>query len=158
MSHGGGGEAPQCAEPNLTPLLDMVLQLVMFFILVTNFSMKDVNEEVKLPLAQSAKPTEKADNEVLYLNLDAKGQLMVSGRSEPLTSLAEIGIYLRQQYKEAEESARAKGDKSGQVNTVAIIRGHRDSDFAPIFNILREAKQAGFKKWQLRATIVIPTN
>ena len=38
-------------EPNLTPLLDMVLQLVMFFMLCANFVMEQVNESVKLPLA-----------------------------------------------------------------------------------------------------------
>ncbi|MBY0523390.1 MAG: biopolymer transporter ExbD [Gemmataceae bacterium] len=151
MSHGGSEGS---AEPNLTPLLDMVLQLVMFFMLVCNFTMENVNEDVKLPLAQSAKPADKAESEVLYLNLDSKGNLVVTGREQALTSLAEIGIYLRQQYKEAEEAARTKGDKSGDVKTVVIIRGHKDSDFAPVFNVLREAKQAGFKKWQLRATIV----
>ena len=51
--HGGAAEA---AEPNLTPLLDLVLQLVMFFMIVSNFIMEQTNEAVRLPIAVSAKP------------------------------------------------------------------------------------------------------
>ena len=63
MSHGGSSEGS--AEPNLTPLLDMVLQRVMFFMLVCNFTMEQVNEDVKLPLASQAKPADKAEADVL---------------------------------------------------------------------------------------------
>ena len=52
----GHNEAPE--EPNLVPLLDLVLQMVMFFMACTNFAMENINETVKLPLAQSAKPVD----------------------------------------------------------------------------------------------------
>jgi len=53
MGHSEGLE-----EPNLIPLLDLVLQMVMFFMACTNFAMENLNEAVQLPLAQSAKPVE----------------------------------------------------------------------------------------------------
>ena len=60
MSHGGGGGANEIkAEPNLTPLLDLVLQLVMFFLLVANFSVVQANKDIDLPKAQSARPVVK---------------------------------------------------------------------------------------------------
>ncbi len=156
MSHGGGGDGGVKAEPNLTPMLDMVLQLVMFFILVANFTTEQVSRDVMLPIAESAKPADKRDTDVLYLNLNAEGKLVVPGR-EPLSSLAEVSNYLKNEFKDLEEAARAKGDSTGQVKTVVIIRAHKDSDFEKVFVVLREAKQAGFKKWQLKANMATKT-
>ena len=45
MSH---GSSDKC-EPNFTPLLDLVLQLVMFFMLCANFVMDQTSVEIKLP-------------------------------------------------------------------------------------------------------------
>src|SRR5438270_9862169 len=68
MSHGVAGAAP-AMEPNLTPLLDMVLQLLMFFMMCVNFVTEQVSEDVKLPVSQSARPMDKTESDVLFLNL-----------------------------------------------------------------------------------------
>jgi len=44
------------AEPNLTPLLDVVFQLITFFMLVINFSNENYDQRVRLPVAGSARP------------------------------------------------------------------------------------------------------
>ena len=46
------------AEPNLTPLLDVVFQLITFFMLVINFSNDNYDQRVRLPVAGSARPVE----------------------------------------------------------------------------------------------------
>jgi biopolymer transport protein ExbD len=48
-----GGES---AEPNLTPMLDMVFQLITFFMLVVNFKAAELDLTLKLPVLSSAKP------------------------------------------------------------------------------------------------------
>src|SRR6185437_7680828 len=68
MSHGGGGEGA-ATEPNLTPLLDVVLQLLMFFMMCVNFVNEQVNEDIKLPRSQAVKPMDKSDPDVLFVNL-----------------------------------------------------------------------------------------
>ena len=45
------------AEPNLTPLLDIVFQLITFFMLVINFSNENYDARVRLPVAGSARPS-----------------------------------------------------------------------------------------------------
>ena len=47
------------AEPNLTPLLDVVFQLITFFMLVINFSSENYDQRVRLPVAESAVPVGK---------------------------------------------------------------------------------------------------
>jgi len=149
MSHAVESEN---VEPNLVPLLDLVFQLVMFFMICANFKDKELNtQDVRLPDAQSARPIEKAEMDVLFLNIDREGKLVVVGREQPLRTLLEVEYYLRQQFKDAEEFAKAKGGQAGDVKTSVIIRAHRDADYAQVYNVLRLCKTVGFRKLQLRA-------
>src|ERR687890_320926 len=70
------------AEPNLTPLLDVVFQLITFFMLVINFGNDNYDQNVKLPVAGSARPIEDADRiaaDRLVLNVDRQGRLLFNG-------------------------------------------------------------------------------
>ena len=139
------------AEQALVPLLDVVMQLLMFFMMCVNFVSEQVNEDIKLPVAQSARPMDKRLGDVLVLNLDAQGRLLVLGRSKPLVTPLEVATYLKQEYADARRNAQDRGDGSGQVPTAVIIRAHRDSDYAHVFGLLRTCKEIGFRKLQLRA-------
>jgi biopolymer transport protein ExbD len=74
MSHGPSSEGSS-AEPNLTPLLDLVLQLLMFFVLCANFKQNLGNNPlVDLAYSESAKPTadtttEDTGKDIIYVNL-----------------------------------------------------------------------------------------
>lgn len=149
MSHGPSHEG--IAEPNLTPLLDVVLQLLMFFMMCVNFVTEQVNEDIKLPVAQSARPMDKSEVDILFLNMDAQGRLLVPGQEKPLATQGEMSFYLKQQYADAKRTAETKGDKSGQVRTAVIIRAHRDVSYAQVFQLLRLCKDTGYRKLQLRA-------
>ena len=46
----------ESAEPDLTPLLDIVFQLITFFMLVINFSNDNYDQRVRLPVAGTARP------------------------------------------------------------------------------------------------------
>jgi biopolymer transport protein ExbD len=150
MRHVPGVEA-STAEPNLTPLLDVVLQLLMFFMMCVNFVTEQVNEDIKLPVAQSARPMEKGEVDVLFLNMDPYGKLVIPGRELPLSTPGEVSFYLRQQYDDARRSAQARGDESGTVRTAVIIRAHRDVSYAHVYRLLRLCKDVGYTKLQLRA-------
>src|SRR5437667_3768124 len=65
MSHGGGDDS---AEGDLTPLLDLVLQLLMFFIINVNLATEQTNPDVKLPHSSSATPLNKPVAGDVYLN------------------------------------------------------------------------------------------
>ena len=58
------------AEPNLTPILDMVFQLITFFMLVMNFKAAELDLSLRLPVIGSAKPPPEAKNvKLLVLNV-----------------------------------------------------------------------------------------
>src|SRR5947208_6436694 len=92
------------AEPNLVPLLDLVFQLIMFFMICVNFVSEQVNVDIKLPVAQSARPMDKGEVDVLFLNMDPSGRLLVPGLDRPLVTLGEKKFYLREQYADAKHA------------------------------------------------------
>jgi len=58
------------AEPNLTPILDMVFQLITFFMLVMNFKAAELDLSLRLPVIGSAKPPpEGSKMKTLVLNV-----------------------------------------------------------------------------------------
>ena len=59
------------AEPNLTPLLDVVFQLITFFMLLINFSNDNYDLRIKLPVAGSARPLDVADKAAAEVFLSA---------------------------------------------------------------------------------------
>jgi biopolymer transport protein ExbD len=175
MSHGPAGESA-AAEPNLTPLLDVVLQLLMFFMMCVNFVNEQINEEIKLPQSQAVKPT-KADTDLLFVNIkpfalkDFQDRLpsdvlarvrdkfqegdeciLVSGR-EPMRQ-PELRIWLKQQYEDAKLAAEERGSK--EVNTAIVIRAHKEADYGQVFEILNMCKTVGYRRLMLRALSKIP--
>jgi biopolymer transport protein ExbD len=134
------------AEPNLVPLLDLVLQMLMFFIITVNFVSNQVNESIKLPVAQMAQPMKKDITDVLYLNVNEKGQIEVVGREQPLSDFGQIKNFLRIEYRNREILAGP-----GKVNTSVIIRADRNAEYRLVYQILRQCKEQGFRKMQLRA-------
>ncbi len=71
------------AEPNLTPVLDMVFQLITFFMLVMNFKAASMDLSLKLPVVGSAKMVDtKGTVDLLVLNVDPEGRLRVYGQEK----------------------------------------------------------------------------
>jgi len=64
MSHGGDDSI----EPDLTPLLDLVMQLLMFFIINVSFTQAKTDADTDLPKAGSARP-EPDDKNAIFLDL-----------------------------------------------------------------------------------------
>src|SRR5271167_1633548 len=110
---GGSGDR---VEPNLIPLLDLVLQLVMFFIMVANFAVQETTSDVQLPLSSAAKGTGPRDSDVIYLNLNHEGKVIVPGRDDLLVTVSEIKYYLKQLAEEQRSIQARAGDKSGVLN------------------------------------------
>jgi biopolymer transport protein ExbD len=151
MSHGyTGGARNKDAEPNLVPLLDMVLQLIMFFVLCANFVMDQINEDIKLPQASTAKSLDRAEIDLIYLNVNEKGALLpYDGDREPITSPQNIAQYLKRKFdyrKQTNSEAEAK-------KTLVIIRADAHATFDSVYRVMKAIKQAGFQRLQLRAMI-----
>jgi biopolymer transport protein ExbD len=64
---------------NLTPMIDMVFLLLIFFLVATRFEEEERSLEVQLPQASEAMPLTARPKE-LFINIDAQGQYFVGGK------------------------------------------------------------------------------
>ena len=133
------------------PLLDLVLQLLMFFLIVANFVAEQSNQDIKLPEATTAVPIDKEGNLVLPLNVDVDGKLVLS-ETEKLDSDVQIARYMLDQY---DIYKRDRGEAA--VKEVAVVvRGDNRANFEHIYRVMKSAKDAGFSNVQLRANRPVP--
>lgn len=153
MSHGGGGgDDGVSSEPNLTPLLDLVLQLVMFFMLVANFVADEMSDKIKLPVASQAKPLTAKDTNFMYMNVDKTGNVLFPGK-EPVVDEASIIFNLRQVVKVHRLNPDGKTPEKVTDTLTVIIRADAMAKFRDIHKTMVAIKKVGFKNLQLRAEI-----
>lgn len=57
------------AEVDMTPMIDIVFQLIAFFMVITNFEQTQADERVKLPRDALAKPPDVKPDDSLTLNI-----------------------------------------------------------------------------------------
>lgn len=144
---GGGGDAN--ADPNLTPLLDVVLQLIMFFMITVNFVRVDhISEQVNLPIAQAAVPMEKTTEEWVFLNINDKGRLM--GAMEQFNAPGELELHLKKRIEQLERTAQLQGEK-GDLKIILVLRADKEVRFEQLWDYMETGKRAGIKRFQFRA-------
>lgn len=70
---------------NLTPLIDVVFLLLVFFLAATTFAKDEVEMDLVLPEAQSGAP--KQEGHLMVINVASDGRLTVDGREVTLEAL-----------------------------------------------------------------------
>jgi biopolymer transport protein ExbD len=143
------------AEPNLVPLLDLVLQLIMFFLLCGNFLMEDLNATIKLPTAIQAKPLDKAEEYVIFLNINEKGHVLLGKGDDgtltnPLALQAELRRYHENDVARIERLKRE--GKEGRLSLV-VIRADKNCRFKQVYDYLEACRRVGYADVQLRAIV-----
>lgn len=145
MSEGESAEG----KPNLTPMLDMVFQLVTFFMLVINFQSAAMDLNLKLPVVGSSKPVDsKGTQEILVLNIDSAGNLNVYGQPRPVEQ------YIAGEAQASLISARVNNPdlKLGdELNTTVVVRADRATPFHLLNRVIKACQDNGFRKFALRA-------
>jgi biopolymer transport protein ExbD len=138
----------ESGEPNLTPILDMVFQLITFFMLVINFQAAAVDMSLKLPVVGSARPVDKAGEELLVLNVTTQGEVIVYGQPrdpEP---------YLHKEAQMAILKLKGKGKNAklgDELPTMIVVRADQKTPFDLLNKVLTECQKNGFRKFALRA-------
>ena len=149
---GGSASGEIKAEPNMTPLLDVVFQLITFFMMVFKISGENYDQRVRLPVAGSARPVEgKPAEDRLILNIDGNGQLLWNGESldidramkELRTQSQLVRLNLKIQKKEV-----ADGEP---LPTTVVFRADKNVPFTQIYRYITACQTQGFVKFALKA-------
>jgi biopolymer transport protein ExbD len=65
---------------NMTPMIDVVFQLIIFFLLASHLGQQETQTAVELPAAQSGRRTDVDDDRRVTVNVLDDGQYVISGR------------------------------------------------------------------------------
>ena len=140
----------EATDVNLTPLLDLILQLIMFFMITINFVRVDrFDDSIKLPLASHGVPIDEKAEEWIFLNLDAKGNLVGTVSTLALDTPERLKLHLINE-KESIERSSKYATKKGEVKIVVILRADKNCTYQRMWDVLNSCQRAGFKHWQLR--------
>jgi len=142
------------AEPNLTPLLDVVFQLITFFMLVINFSSENYDQRVRLPVAESARPAEdetRVSEDRLVLNVDKDGHLLIGGEVQPLHKAIQTIKHQADLVKLNLKAGGVKADPSGSLPTTIILRVDREATFSSLISLIKACESNGFRKFRFKA-------
>jgi len=155
MSH---GPSEKC-EPNLIPLLDLVLQLVMFFMVCANFVMEQVSRTIQLPSAIAAKPIDPGATNIIFLNVNEQGEVELSGLDVKakdkdgnlLKNQVQVQNYMKNRFDE--DKRRSGGDADKIRKSLLIIRADKKTPFEKVYSVMKGCRSAGYENCQLRAIV-----
>ncbi len=142
------------AEPNLTPLLDIVFQLITFFMLVINFSQDNFDSRIKLPVAGSARPQDdirKLEEDRLVLNVDKNGNLIFNGKvltAEEATRQIKLEAQIARVNM---KTVKGKVEPGESLPGRVVIRADRDAQFTSLFSLIKSCQTNGYQKFDLKA-------
>jgi biopolymer transport protein ExbD len=137
------------AEPNLTPILDMVFQLITFFMLVINFKSAQLDMNLNLPVVASARPVDtKGQLDFLVLNINRDGQLTVYNVPKDIES------YIAGEAQSSYLAARRTNPNlqpGDDLPTTIVIRADKATPFRLLNRVIEVCQQHGFRNFALKA-------
>ena len=148
MKHTAG----EMLEMDMTPMIDVVFQLIIFLILITDMTQSDL-EELKLPIARNA-VQDKPDPKVVrpVINIKVSGEMVSKRRSlytPEADDLTQLERYLADQAglmpKKLDEQV-----KKPLPDNPLLIRADRNTEFKYIQKIMEVCGKQGIQIWKLQ--------
>ena len=113
----------------MTPMIDMVFLLLIFFLVATTFHQTERELQIALPMASSAGPISATLRE-LIVNIDADGVIIVSGKridADDLRTMVQSAVAANPEQK-------------------LTVRGDRGTAYANVVRVLDIAKASGIQE------------
>ena len=125
---------------SLTPLIDVVFLLLIFFLVATRFAEEDRELDVPLPDASEAKPLTVKPREI-FVNIDQQGQYFIGRQVVDLDQL---------------EHMLAEAATNNPVNQSVIIRADKRVPFDFVVQAINRCKKAGIQKYMANTAGATP--
>jgi biopolymer transport protein ExbD len=140
---------------NLTPLLDVVLQLITFFMMLIHFGTKIEGSTrlVRLPVAPAALPGADLSLDRLTVLIDANGKLLVGGdaKGENRSALDDSSAeaWWAEQAVTRRGGQETLGGPAEELPTVVVVRADRRASYGSVRRALAAAQNRGFAHFSL---------
>ncbi len=106
------------ATIELTPIIDMVFLLLIFFLVATTFHQTEREMQIALPVSSSAGPISQAMREII-INVQDDGQIIVSGNTinpDDLKAMIQQAVALN-----PEQKVTVRGDRNVAYGHIALV-------------------------------------
>jgi biopolymer transport protein ExbD len=128
-------------EADPAPFIDMVFQLIAFFMILVNFSQTELDERVVLPKSQIVKPVDAPIESPILLQLTRDGNVVIAGDE---ISIESVGPYLDREVQLLTAAGKSLADAH------IIIRGHKDAATSDVQRLIKECQGRQFQNFALR--------
>ncbi|MEO9591187.1 ExbD/TolR family protein [Rhodopirellula bahusiensis] len=118
---------------SLTPLIDVVFLLLIFFLVTSEFEDEERRLDIVLPSATSAVPMTSKPREVV-VDINADGTVFLRGKATPLKEL---------------ELLLQKAVASNPTNQTVVIRADQNASFQPVVNVMDVCNRTGVSDYSV---------
>ncbi len=132
---------------NMTPMIDIVFLLIIFFLVVSELSTLQL-EEITLPRADEAEPIGHEHGDHVLVNVREDGTIRIGGRSHSREQLTD---WLAVESDAAGHEASADATHAPSKLHVTI-RAHADTEFENVQAILGACSENGVYRMRVMAT------
>jgi len=130
-------------------MLDMVFQLITFFMLVMTFKSAEIDFNLSLPVVGSARPVNtEGRTGLLVLNVDRAGNLRTT---QPIHDIDAFVRIQSQATLLANRMTPADLEGGGELPTTVVIRADRATPFGRLNRVIKACQESGFRKFALKA-------
>lgn len=137
----GKGRDTKPVEGDMTSMIDMVFQLIAFFMVLINFSQDDQNPRINLPESELAKPSEGPPEFPIVIHLDKDGRVYMGANEATIESMRPLLNT---------EVSLLKSNKKDARDGNIVIRAHRDAPGGRVQDLIAKCQELGFEKFALR--------
>jgi biopolymer transport protein ExbD len=128
----------------MTPMIDMVFQLIAFFMILLNFSEAEQDQRIHLPTSELARPPDHPPDEPRTIQLMNDGKVLFAGQT------VTVGPQLERLLRTESQILERTGEKSPAAVTM-IIRADAEAKSGEVQRIIELCQKSGFEKFTLRA-------
>ncbi|MGB7346276.1 MAG: biopolymer transporter ExbD [Pirellulaceae bacterium] len=118
---------------SLTPLIDVVFLLLIFFLVTSEFEEEERRLRIVLPEATSAVPMTGRPREIV-IDINAQGTVFLGGQETDLTQL---------------ETLLRAAVAANPTNQTAVIRADRSSTFQPVVSVMDVCNRTGISDYSV---------
>jgi biopolymer transport protein ExbD len=146
-------------EMNMTPMIDVVFLLIIFFMIITDLTQKDL-EDLELPMVKHAVEDKPPPGEWRpIMNIKFNGEIIVTRTTyyDP-----EVDDSKTEPYHEVAQWLNAAADKmekeegTGLPDEALLIRADMSTPFKHIQNVLELCAIEGVKIWKIQLAASVP--
>jgi len=130
-------------EMDMTPMIDVTFQLIIFFMLAISFAEADQDQRIKLPLSELAKPPEGQLETPLTIQLTDQRTIIFGAQEVTLDRLKPL--------LEVEWELLSRRRKTEPRDATIVLRGDRDAPVGEVQQVMRICQEVGFEQFILRA-------